>query len=48
MPSLSFAFSITFSISFFPEAVALSWVNSALVVLAITLARVVLPVPGGP
>lgn len=33
---------------FLPATVALIWVNSALVVLAITFARVVLPVPGGP
>ena len=36
------------SISFFPATVALIWVNSALVVLAITFASVVFPVPGGP
>ncbi len=48
MPWLSLAFPTTSSISFFPATVALSWVNQASVVLAITLARVVLPVPGGP
>ena len=48
IPRASFAAFTTSSMSFFPAAVALIWVNSALVVLAMTLARVVLPVPGGP
>ena len=38
----------TASISFLPAEVALIWVKLALVVFAITLARVVFPVPGGP
>ena len=45
---MSLAFCTTSSISFFPATVALIWVNSALVVLAITFASVVFPVPGGP
>ena len=48
MPSDSFAWATTSSISFFPATVALIWVKRALVVLAITLASVVFPVPGGP
>ena len=36
------------SISFLPATVALICLKSALVVCAITLASVVLPVPGGP
>ena len=48
MPMVSFALATTSSISFFPATVALIWVNSALVVLAITFASVVFPVPGGP
>ena len=48
IPRLSFAFATTSSISFLPATVALICINSALVVFAITLARVVLPVPGGP
>lgn len=42
-----FASSTTFSMSFLPAVVALSCLNSALVVLAMTMASVVLPVPGG-
>ena len=38
----------TSSISFLPAMVALIWVNSTLVVFAMTLASVVFPVPGGP
>ena len=34
--------------AFFPAEVALSCINCALVVFAITFASVVLPVPGGP
>ena len=48
MPSDSFAWATTSSISFFPATVALICVKRALVVLAITLASVVFPVPGGP
>ena len=48
IPRLSFALATTSSMSFFPATVALICVNSALVVLAITFARVVFPVPGGP
>ena len=48
IPRRSFAAFTASSMSFLPEVVALSWTNSALVVLAITRARVVLPVPGGP
>ena len=48
IPWISLALATTSSMSFFPATVALIWVNSALVVLAMTLARVVLPVPGGP
>ena len=44
----SFAAEISCSMSFFPAIVALICVNSALLVFAITLAIVVLPVPGGP
>ncbi len=46
--SVSFALPMTSSMSFLPATVALICVNSALVVLAITFASVVLPVPGGP
>ena len=48
IPSVSCASLTTASISFLPAEVALIWVKLALVVLAITLARVVFPVPGGP
>lgn len=48
IPRFCWASFTTASISFLPATVALIWVNSALVVLAITFARVVLPVPGGP
>ena len=48
IPRLSFAWAATASISFLPATVALSWVKQARVVLAITLAMVVFPVPGGP
>ena len=48
IPSSSFASFTTCSISFFPATVALICLNSALVVCAITFARVVFPVPGGP
>ena len=48
IPMLSFAFATTSSISFLPADVALICMNSAFVVCAMTLARVVFPVPGGP
>ena len=47
-PILFLAAATTSSISFFPATVALICLKSALVVLAITLANVVFPVPGGP
>lgn len=43
-----FAAATTSSMSFLPAEVALICMNSALVVLAITFASVVFPVPGGP
>ena len=48
IPRFSLACSTTASMSFFPATVALICRKSALVVLAMTLASVVLPVPGGP
>jgi len=48
IPNLSLAFLTTSFISATPDVTALSWTKNALVVLAITLANVVLPVPGGP
>ena len=50
IPSRRFwaALSITLTTSAFPEVTALSSTNSAPVPLAIILARVVLPLPGGP
>ncbi len=48
MPRASFAFWTASSMSFFPAVVALICTKRASVVLAMTCARVVFPVPGGP
>ena len=48
MPRASLAPFTASSMSFLPAVVALIWTNLDLVVFAITWARVVFPVPGGP
>ena len=48
MPRASLAFWIASSMSFLPAVVAFIWTNLAWVVLAMTCASVVFPVPGGP
>ena len=48
IPSALFASFTTSSMSFFPATVAFNCLKRALVVLAMTLASVVFPVPGGP
>lgn len=48
MPSASLAFWTASSMSFFPAVVALICTNREWVVLAMTWAMVVFPVPGGP
>ena len=48
IPRASLALWTASSMSFLPAVVALIWTNLAFVVLAMTCASVVFPVPGGP